>query len=70
MHPPVLMIGGDGTAVVDADGLARATVVARVKEHTLGKKINVFRYKAKTNWAKRRGHRSRLTLVEIETIAL
>ena len=56
-------------ATGDADGIADGgTVKATVEEHLLGKKILVFTYKPKRNERKRRGHRSRLSRVKIESI--
>ena len=61
-EPRVLATGdGDGSA----DG---GTVTATVEAHVLGKKILVFTYKPKRNSRKRRGHRSRLSRVRIESI--
>jgi large subunit ribosomal protein L21 len=56
-------------ATGDADGIADGgTVTATVEEHLLGPKIRIFFYKAKGNWNKRRGHRSRLSRVRIDSI--
>ncbi len=46
--------------------LSRATV----DEHLLGKKIKVFTYKPKSTFKKTKGHRSRLTKLTIDSIAL
>jgi large subunit ribosomal protein L21 len=62
-NPDVLAVGGDKTI---ADG---GTVTARVEEHLLGKKIVVFTYRAKKDSKKKRGHRSRLSRIQIESIA-
>ncbi|NLG64652.1 MAG: 50S ribosomal protein L21 [Actinobacteria bacterium] len=47
-----------------------AKVKARVLEHVLGQKIRVFTYKPKSTFKKTRGHRSRLSRIAIESIAL
>jgi large subunit ribosomal protein L21 len=61
-EPPTLCVGG-------ADGLSDGgRVTASVEEHLLGKKILVFTYKPKRNERKRRGHRSRLSRVRIDSI--
>ena len=68
---PVVVFAVDGERIVhDEQGLAAVKVAARVKGHTLGKKIDVFRYRSKKSSAKRKGHRSRLTVVEIESITV
>ncbi len=62
-NPNVLAVGGDK---VISDG---GSVTARVEEHLLGKKIVVFTYRAKKDSKKKRGHRSRLSRIQIESIA-
>ena len=60
---PRVLATGDGDGIADG-----GTVTATVEEHVLGKKILVFTYKPKRNSRKRRGHRSRLSRVRIESI--
>jgi large subunit ribosomal protein L21 len=62
-EPRVLMTAGDGGGVSDG-----GRVTATVEEHLLGPKIRIFFYKAKGNWNRRRGHRSRLSRVRIDSI--
>lgn len=62
-EPRVLMTGGEGGGLSDG-----GRVTATVEKHLLGPKIRIFFYKAKGNWNKRRGHRSRLTRVRIDSI--
>lgn len=47
-----------------------AKVTARVVDHELGTKIRVFTYKPKSTYKKMHGHRSRLSRITIESIAL
>jgi large subunit ribosomal protein L21 len=47
------------------DMLANRTVQAKVLSHQLGKKINGLKFKAKTRYFKRYGHRQRETTVEV-----
>ena len=54
-----------GTPVVEG-----ASVEAKVIKTGKGKKITVFRYKAKKNEKKKQGHRQPYTKVEITAIAL
>jgi len=54
----------------DAAALKGARVRARVVEHVLGEKIKVFTYKPKSTFKKTKGHRSRLSRITIESIAL
>jgi large subunit ribosomal protein L21 len=59
-----------GKGEFDADAARLAKVRAKVSEHVLGKKIRVFTYKPKSTFRKTKGHRSRLTRLVIESIAL
>ena len=43
-------------------------IFAKVVEHGKGKKVIVFKYKAKKNSAKKQGHRQPYTKVEILSI--
>ena len=54
-----------GTPVVEG-----ASVEAKVVKNGKGKKITVFKYKAKKNEKKKMGHRQPYTKVEITKIAL
>ena len=62
------------TVVNDADAknckpvVEGAKVVAKVVEHGKADKIFVFKYKAKSNYRKRQGHRQPFTTVEITAI--
>lgn len=61
---PVLALVRDGR--VDTPEGARA--LARVLEHGKGRKILVFKYRAKVNYRRKTGHRQRLTRVRLESI--
>ena len=65
--PAVLLV--DGAAVTsDANALAGVTVTAEVVDHTKGPKIEILRYKNKTGYRRRQGHRQKLTQVRITGI--
>jgi large subunit ribosomal protein L21 len=68
--PPVLLATAGDDVLIDSDALAKVTVTARVDEHLLGEKIRVFQYKPKKSTKKARGHRSRLSRITIEEIAV
>ena len=68
--PPVLLATSGEDVMIDAAALAKVTVTARVDEHLLGTKIRVFQYKPKKSSKKARGHRSRLSRITIEDIAV
>ncbi|MFD1736041.1 50S ribosomal protein L21 [Bacillus salitolerans] len=63
----VLFVGGDnvkvGSPLVDG-----ATVSAKVEKQGRGKKLVIFKYKAKKNNRKKQGHRQPYTKVVIEKI--
>ena len=46
-----------------------ASVSATVLEHGKGKKIRVFKFKSKSNYRRRQGHRQPYTKVRIDAIA-
>ena len=64
---PVLLVDGD-TVTTDAKALAKVTVSAEVLGDTKGPKIDILKYKNKTGYRKRMGHRSKLTLVRVTGI--
>ena len=64
----VLTVVKDGEVLVGAPVVAGAKVVAKVVEHGKGKKILVFKYKAKSNYRRREGHRQPFTQVVLEKI--
>jgi large subunit ribosomal protein L21 len=68
--PPVLLATSGDDVLIDSAALAKVTVTARVDEHLLGTKIRVFQYKPKKSTKKARGHRSRLSRITIEDIAV
>ena len=66
----VLMADKDGNLTVGAPYVAGASVTATVVKNGTGKKISVFKYKAKKNEKKKIGHRQPYTKVQIQTITL
>ncbi len=65
--PALLLVDGD-EITSDAAALAKVTVTAEVVDHTKGPKIVIQKYKNKTGYKKRQGHRQRLTKVQITGI--
>jgi large subunit ribosomal protein L21 len=64
---PVLYVDGD-TITHDEKALAKVKVTAEVIGHERGKKIVIQKFKNKTGYRKRQGHRSELTRVKITGI--
>ena len=63
----VLAVRDDATLKVGADA-AGATDTASVLENGKGKKVVVYKYKRKTGYHKKNGHRQLYTKVKIEKI--
>ncbi len=67
---PLLVVDDDGTAITEPGRLAAASVTARVVGTTMGPKIDIFTYKAKTGYRRRMGHRQKYTTLEVTSIDL
>lgn len=65
----VLLISDDKKVTVGQDTVKGAKVEATIVGHGKGKKILVFKYKAKKNYRRTQGHRQPYTKVQIEKIA-
>lgn len=64
----VLMVNTDGDLKVGSPYVEGAKVTLKVEEHGKGKKIIVYKYKAKKNYRKKQGHRQPFTKVVVEKI--
>jgi large subunit ribosomal protein L21 len=64
---PVLLVDGE-TVTSDAGALAKVTVTAEVVDAAKGPKITILKYKNKTGYRKRQGHRQKLTRVKVTGI--
>ncbi len=65
--PALLLVDGD-KVTSDAEKLAKVTVKAEVVESAKGPKITIIKYKNKTGYRKRQGHRQPLTRVKVTAI--
>ena len=65
--PDVLLVGGDGDPKLGADA-AKQKVTALVAGHVLGDKVIVGKHRQRTGYRRRKGHRSRLSQIEIQSI--
>ena len=65
---PVLLVDGD-TITHDAAALAKVKVTAEVVGDLRGPKIVIQKFKNKTGYKKRQGHRQELTRVQVTGIA-
>ena len=65
---PLLVVDDKGNAVSDRAVLDKAKVTATVLGETQGEKIDIFKYKNKTGYRRRQGHRQKYTRIEITGI--
>lgn len=65
--PALLTVDGE-TVTSDAAALAGVRVTAEVVGAAKGPKIEILRYKNKTGYKRRQGHRSRLTQLRVTAI--
>jgi large subunit ribosomal protein L21 len=66
---PLLIVDDDGATIVGKEA-GRATVTAKLLGEQKGEKVHIFKYKNKTGYSRRAGHRQTMTLVEIADITL
>jgi large subunit ribosomal protein L21 len=66
---PVLLLVDGADVTSDADKLAKASVTAEVLGATKGPKIIILKYKNKTGYRKRQGHRQKYTQVKVTDIS-
>jgi large subunit ribosomal protein L21 len=66
----VLLMDAEGALTVGAPTITGARVMGTIAEQGRSKKIVVFRYKAKTRYRKKTGHRQHFTTVVVDDILL
>ena len=66
--PAILLVDGE-TVTHEAAKLADVSVTAEILAATKGPKISIHKYKNKTGYHKRMGHRQKLTQVKVTDIA-
>jgi len=64
----VLMVNKDGELNVGAPYIDGAKVTLKVEENGKAKKVVVFKFKAKKNYRRKKGHRQPFTKVVVEKI--
>ncbi len=65
---PAVLLVDDGKITTDAAALAGASVTAEILAETKGPKIRMIKYKNKTGYHKRQGHRQPLLRVKVTGI--
>ena len=66
--PAVLLVDG-ANLVTDVAALAKVSVTGELVAHTKGPKIRIHKFKNKTGYHKRQGHRQPLTRVKVTGIS-
>lgn len=65
----VLAVGDEGKLTVGNPYIEGSKVVADVQEEVKGKKLIVFKYKRKTRYQKKTGHRQHYTRIQVKSIS-
>ncbi len=65
---PALLVVDGANVTTDAQALAGVTVSGEVVEQTKGPKLHILRYKNKTGYKRRMGHRQKLTMIKVTGI--
>ena len=66
---PILVVDDDGNSHFGKE-LGRAVVKAKLVGEGKGDKVKVFKYRPKSGYQRRQGHRQMHTLVEIQDVSL
>jgi large subunit ribosomal protein L21 len=66
--PAILLVDGE-SVTTDAAALAKVAVTAEVLAATKGPKIKIHKFKNKTGYHKRQGHRQPLTQIKVTGIS-
>lgn len=65
---PLLVVDESGAAITDRAELGDLTVTAKVLGESRGPKIDIFKYKNKTGYRRRQGHRQKYTTIQVTKI--
>ena len=66
----VLLVSRDGEVTIGSPTVAGAKVVTEIEANARAKKIVVFKYKAKTRYRRKQGHRQRYTQLNVTDISI
>lgn len=67
-YTPLLIVSDSGKVVSDRSILDRSSVAAEVIGDSAGQKIDIFKYKNKTGYRRRQGHRQKYTTIKVTKI--
>jgi len=62
---PVTLVVAGSAVTTDAAELAKVAVTGEILEHIKGPKIRIHKFKNKTGYHKRQGHRQPLTVLKV-----
>jgi large subunit ribosomal protein L21 len=65
---PVALVVDGANVTTDATALEKVAVTGEVLEHTKGPKIRIHKFKNKSGYHKRQGHRQQLTVLKVTGI--
>lgn len=65
---PVTLVVAGATVTTDVKALEKVSVTGEILEHTKGPKIRIHKFKNKTGYHKRQGHRQPLTVLKVTGI--
>lgn len=65
---PLMLVDGE-SVTTDKKGLGKVTVKAEVVDSAKGPKISIIKYKNKSGYRKRQGHRQKMSVIKITSIA-
>jgi large subunit ribosomal protein L21 len=68
VHLPAVLVVDGGKVTSDAKALSQVKVACQVVRDERGPKITVFKYKNKTGYRRRQGHRQDLTRLKVTSI--
>jgi large subunit ribosomal protein L21 len=67
-YTPLLIVNDDGSVVADTKALGKASVTVEVIGDSAGPKIDIFKYKNKTGYRRRYGHRQKYSRIKVTAI--
>jgi large subunit ribosomal protein L21 len=70
VYTPLLVVQDDGTVISDRQVLSTVTVTAEVLGASAGPKIDSFKYKSKTGYRRRVGHRQKYSRIQVTGIEI
>ncbi len=67
-YTPLLIVKDDGKVISDRTILGKSSVTAEIVGASAGPKIDIFKYKNKTGYRRRQGHRQKYTTIKVTKI--